>query len=64
MQLAEEKAKALGLEKSSLIVFEQNQGATRLYERLGYKETARAKVVPHPLIHFDGDAILMVKQLS
>ena len=64
MRLAEEKANALGLEKTSLIVFEQNQGAKRLYERIGYKETAREKVVPHPLIHVDGDAILMVKQLN
>ena len=64
MQLAETKAKQIGFDKLSLIVFEQNQGAKRLYDRLGYKETARERIVPHRLIHFDGDALLMVKRLS
>ncbi len=63
MELAEIKSGELGLNKLSLIVFEQNKGAKRLYERLGYTETAREKVIPHPLIHFEGDAILMVKKL-
>lgn len=64
MQLAELKAKELGLGKTSLIVFEKNKGALRLYERLGYRETARELIVPHPLIHVDGEAILMVKELT
>jgi ribosomal protein S18 acetylase RimI-like enzyme len=63
MALAEEQAAARGLTKLSLIVFEANQGAKRLYERLGYRETARARIVPHPLIHHTGDALLMVKAL-
>lgn len=63
MQLAETNARALGLDKTSLIVFEQNRGAKRLYERLGYTVTAREKVVPHPLILCESDALLMVKQL-
>jgi DNA-binding SARP family transcriptional activator len=32
--------------------------------RLGYAEVARAPVVPHPLIHVAGDALLMVKALQ
>jgi len=64
MGLAERKAKALGLEKISLIVFEQNEGAKRLYERLGYRESAREKIIPHPLIHVTGEAVLMVKRLD
>ena len=63
MKLAEEHAIAKGFEKLSLIVFEQNQGAKRLYDRLGYGEIAREPIVPHPLIHCSGDAILMVKQV-
>jgi ribosomal protein S18 acetylase RimI-like enzyme len=63
MALAEEQADARGLSKLSLIVFEANDGAKRLYERLGYRETARARIVPHPLIHYTGDALLMVKTL-
>ena len=45
-------------------VFEQNAGAKRLYERAGYNEKLRHAVVPHPLIHYTGDALLMVKHLE
>ncbi len=63
MALAEQAAREHGLQKTSLIVFERNTGAKRLYDRLGYKEVARETVYPHPLIHYDGDALLMVKYL-
>ncbi len=62
--LAEQHARDRGLTKLSLIVFEQNSGAKRLYDRHGYREVAREAVVPHPLIHYTGDALLMVKNLS
>jgi ribosomal protein S18 acetylase RimI-like enzyme len=61
---AERSARALGFRKLSLIVFEQNAGAKRLYERAGYREKLRHAVVPHPLIHYTGDALLMVKHLE
>jgi ribosomal protein S18 acetylase RimI-like enzyme len=61
---AERTGHQLGLEKLSLIVFEQNIGARRLYERHGYVERRRHPVVPHPLIHYTGDALLMVKNLG
>ena len=61
---AERSARALGFRKLSLIVFEQNEGAKRLYERHGYVEKRRHPVVPHPLIHYTGDALLMVKHLE
>jgi len=64
LALAEEQATDLGYGKTSLIVFEQNTGARNLYERRGYREVARQAVYPHPLIHYSGDAILMVKALS
>lgn len=63
MTLAEAQATAKGFTKLSLIVFEQNQGAKRLYDRLNYREIAREAIVPHPLIHYSGDAILMVKEM-
>lgn len=62
--LAEDQARELKLPKTSLIVFEQNVGAKRLYERIGYREVARHPIVPHPLIHSTGDALLMVKSLN
>jgi ribosomal protein S18 acetylase RimI-like enzyme len=64
MALAETDAIAKGFAKLSLIVFEQNQGAKRLYEHLGYREVKREAIVSHPLIHYSGDALLMVKEIS
>lgn len=61
LSLAEQHAAEKGFRKLSLIVFEQNTGAKRLYERSGYAEVAREPVYPHPLIHYTGDALLMVK---
>ena len=60
MKLAEAQAIAKGFAKLSLIVFEQNVKAKQLYERLGYREIAREVIVPHPLIHYSGDAILIL----
>jgi len=62
--LANEQAKENGFSSLSLVAFEQNKGAVRLYERLGYREVDRAPVVPHPLIHLDGDALLMTRLVS
>ena len=64
LALAEEHAREKGFDKISLIVFEQNTGAKRLYDRSGYMEVGREAIYPHPLIHYTGDAILMVKKLS
>ena len=61
---AERACRQLGLGKLSLIVFEQNGDAKRLYERWGYVEQARHAVVAHALIHYTGDALLMVKHLE
>jgi len=63
LALAEEYARKQGYGKISLIVFEQNSGAFRLYVRAGYREVGREPVYPHPLIHYTGNAILMVKEI-
>ncbi len=52
-----------GMKKTSLICFEENQGAFRLYEREGFELVAKREVVPHPLIKHGGDAVLMVRGL-
>jgi ribosomal protein S18 acetylase RimI-like enzyme len=64
LALAEDHARAKGYDKLSLLVFEQNEAAKRLYERNGYREVARAPVYPHPLVHYTGDALLMVKEIA
>ncbi len=64
LTLAEQQARERGFGKLSLIVFEQNSGAKRLYDKAGYREVTREPVCPHPLIHYSGDAILMVKEIA
>ena len=64
MALVENHAIEKGFNTLSLIVFEKNYGAKKLYDQLGYQEVKRTAVYPHPLIHFDGDAILMAKTIS
>jgi len=57
---ARRRARALGLERLSLICFEKNTKALRLYERIGFRELARHPVVPHPFLNYrEGDAILL-----
>jgi len=62
--LAREEARRRGLAEMSLIVFEQNAGAKRLNERHGFREVARRPVVPHQLIRYTGDALLMVAEVA
>jgi len=64
LEEAERTGKRLGFAKLSLIVFEQNDRARRLYARHGFVEARRHPVVPHPLIHYTGDALLMVKSVG
>jgi len=63
LEIAKRQAIDKELPQLSLIVFEQNEGAKRLYERNGFDEVKREPVVPHELIHYTGDAILMVKDI-
>ncbi|MCW8916693.1 MAG: GNAT family N-acetyltransferase [Magnetovibrio sp.] len=64
MDEVEQRARRDAHPSLSLIVFEANQGAARLYQRLGFEETARRAIYPHPLIHVTGDALLMVRPLD
>ena len=63
LEIAEERAVRYNLPQLSLIVFEENEGAVRLYERRGFYEIMREPVVPHPLIKYSGQALLMVKDV-
>lgn len=65
MAAAAERAAAFGLPRLSLICFERNQGAMRLYRRLGYAEIDRRPIVPHPMLHYtDGDAVLLARPVD
>ena len=61
LALAAAQAHEQGLPHLSLLCFEQNVGALRLYQRHGFGIVDRAHVVPHPLIHHTGDILLMTK---
>ena len=63
LDLATHQARHHGFKQLSLVAFEKNEGAIRLYERYGFREIDRAPIVPHPLIHYDGDAVLMTKEV-
>ena len=57
------RAKEFGVQRISLICMERNEGAMRLYRRLGFKERDRRAIVPHPCLHYDdGDAILLSRE--
>jgi ribosomal protein S18 acetylase RimI-like enzyme len=64
MQIAREQAREHGYDRLSLVVFEENTAAVRLYQHLGYEIVKSAPVVPHPLIRSCGDALLMVAPTS
>jgi ribosomal protein S18 acetylase RimI-like enzyme len=59
LAIARSQAQDRGFHELSLFVFEQNAGAVRLYERNGFKTVDRAAVVPHKLIQYTGDVLLM-----
>jgi ribosomal protein S18 acetylase RimI-like enzyme len=63
LAMAEQQAKDQAIDKLSLIVFEQNIGAKKLYGTMGYQEVARETIYPHPLIRYTGIALLMLKML-
>lgn len=63
MQRAERTASSLGLRGTSLIVSDANQGARRLYERLGYEEVATRPMVKEQWQSDGENWVLMIKNL-
>jgi ribosomal protein S18 acetylase RimI-like enzyme len=63
LSIARKQARERGFGTMSLLVFEQNEGARRLYERNGFAVVDRAPVVPHELIGYTGDVLLMASEL-
>ena len=64
MALANDQAKEGGFKTLSLVAFEQNKGAVSLYDKLGYTVVDQSPIVPHPLIHYDGNALLMIRSVN
>jgi ribosomal protein S18 acetylase RimI-like enzyme len=63
LSIARKQAHQRGFGTLSLLVFEQNGGAVRLYERNGFKVAGRAPVVPHELIDHTGNVLLMASEI-
>jgi len=63
LSIAREQSHERGFGTLSLLVFEKNEGAVRLYERNGFEVAGRAPVVPHELIHHTGDVLLMASEV-
>ena len=65
MTAAEGQAKARGFDEMSIQVYEQNVGAVRLYERLGYALAAKEAVRLHPSPpYYSGDVLLLKKPVA
>lgn len=58
------RALAAACRMLSVGVFEQNTGALRLYQRHGFRETARRAAVPHPCRPYDGDVLMLTRLLE
>ena len=61
MRCAERRAVELGLRGVSLIVSDANKGARRLYERLGYLETASRPMIKEQWQNDGENWVLMIK---
>jgi ribosomal protein S18 acetylase RimI-like enzyme len=64
LEAAHALAPEAGCSELSLEVFEQNEGAVRLYERHGYRELARLPAVPHPSYPYEGYVVLMTRSVA
>ena len=64
LNIAQKQAQREGYSELSLLCFDQNVGAKRLYQRRGFTTIDRTPVVPHDLIHYTGDILLMTAQVE
>lgn len=64
LDIARIQAQSQGFQKLSLLAFEQNKRAVKLYERNGFKVIERTSVVPDELIHYTGNVLLMLAPVS
>jgi len=63
MRRAEEQALKERCTTVSLVVFEQNEEAVRLYQHLGYTIVERRRVIPHPCYDYTGSIALLTRQI-
>jgi ribosomal protein S18 acetylase RimI-like enzyme len=61
---AERQAGQVACDVVSLEVFDQNEAALRLYQRLGYRIVDRRSVIPHPCFRYNGQVLLLTKTID
>lgn len=54
-------ARQAGSTLSSVAVFEENAGALRLYERLGYRVVEGRPLIPHPIHPYRGRVLMLAR---
>ena len=64
MDRVDDLARQAGCTLSSIEVFEQNQGALRLYQRLGYRIVEQRHVIAHACHPYQGDILLLTRKLA
>lgn len=64
MSIVDELATITGCTLSSIEVFDQNKGALRLYQHLGYKITEARRVVPHACHPYDGQILMLTRNVG
>ena len=64
MSIVDRLASDAGCSISSIEVFDQNEGALRLYQRLGYKIIEKRQVVPHTCHLYDGHILLLTHHVE
>jgi len=60
LSITRQQAQQQGFQELSLLAFEQNTRAIKLYERNGFTVIDYAPVVPHKLIRYVGNVLLMI----
>ena len=64
MGIVDSLAKDAGCSISSIEVFDQNEAALRLYQRLGYRILEQRRVVPHECHPYDSHIVLLTRPVN
>jgi len=64
MGIVDKAAKDAGCTLSSIEVFDQNEGALRLYQQLGYEIIQKRAVVPHACHPYKGQIVLLTRPIN
>lgn len=64
LDIAHQLAQAEGCDILSIEVFEQNEGAVRLYQRQGFDIIESRPIIPHPCYPYDTNVVLLTRKVD